>query len=231
MTPSPKKKSKFLDRLAEENGVAIVVVDEASHEVSVSNNNSMCRSLWASAEFAPSCAEYCGKAFAAASKAGKTIEYECYAGLACKAVPVIDGGKQFVAITGRTFLKAENYRKATEKAITGEWRQFRPTEFFENILMTGSDANLVKTAERLEKFSRKRGEDILEIDKPAVKMPEILDERSHLEPAAEITNLIKKFNEGTDQPASPPGISAGAQPQDDSKEISAWRSLFGSLMK
>ncbi|MBC7901527.1 MAG: sensor domain-containing diguanylate cyclase, partial [Saprospiraceae bacterium] len=90
---------------------------------------------------------------------------------------------------------------------------------------------LVKTAERLEKFSRKRGEDILEIDKPAVKMPEILDERSNLEPAAEITNLIKKFNEGTDKPASPPGISAGAQPQDDSKEISAWRSLFGSLMK
>ena len=64
MTSAPAKKEKFLDRLAEENGVAIVVVDREGNEASVSNNNSMCRSLNASAEFAPRCAEYCGSAFA-----------------------------------------------------------------------------------------------------------------------------------------------------------------------
>jgi ligand-binding sensor protein len=146
--PGTAKKQKFLDSLADENGVAIVVVDSDSHEVSVSNNNSMCRNLYSSAEFAPSCAQFCGKAFERAVEAGKMIEYECYAGLTCKAVPVTDRGTQFVAIVGRTFLKAENYRKATEKAVSGEWSRFRPSEFFENILMTGSKASLEKASVR-----------------------------------------------------------------------------------
>lgn len=146
MISNTPKKEKFLDRLAEDSGVAIVVVNKDSKEISSSNNNSMCRSLSASAEFAPRCAEYCGKAFASATEAGKAVEYECYAGLTCKAVPVWDGGSQFVAIIGRTFLKAENYRAATERAITGEWRQFRPTEFFENVLISGSDESLDRTS-------------------------------------------------------------------------------------
>src|SRR6476620_9671399 len=108
MSPQEEKKQKMLDRVADDNGVAIVVLDENSSEVSVSNNNSMCRALTASLEFAPRCAEYCGVAFRNTAS-GATFEYECYAGLQCEAVPVADHGKRFVAIVGRTFNSADKY--------------------------------------------------------------------------------------------------------------------------
>ncbi len=236
MIASPTKKEKFLDRLAEENGVAIVVVNEDCEEVSVSNNNSMCRSLYSSAEFAPQCAKFCGRAFAAAEEAGKTVEYECYAGLTCKAVPVWDGGKPFVAIVGRTFLKAENYRVATENAITGEWRQFRPTEFFENVLISGSDQGLDKVCTRLEKFSYRERNDILEIDRLKLVEPQPLDPvlADVMEPAkpdpSEITNLINKFKAETEKADGELRQVATLDLQIDPKAASEWRSLFGSLM-
>ena len=236
MISSPTKKEKFLDRLAEENGVAVVVVNEDSEEISVSNNNSMCRSLYSSAEFAPQCAKFCGRAFAAAEEAGKTIEYECYAGLACKAVPVWDGGKPFVAIIGRTFLKAENYRVATEKAITGEWRQFRPTEFFENVLISGSDQSLDRVCSRLEKFSYRERNDILEVDRLKLETPSTLEpvHADEAEPAkpdpSEITNLINKFKAETEKADGELRQAATVDLQIDPKAAGEWRSLFGSLM-
>ncbi|HEX6124104.1 MAG TPA: diguanylate cyclase [Pyrinomonadaceae bacterium] len=126
----------MLDRLAEDNGVAVVVLDENSREVSVSNNNSICRALTSSPIFAPRCAEYCGVAFRN-TESGEEFEYRCYAGLTCRAVPVADRGKRFVAIVGRTFTTADDYRQATEKAISGEWREFQANEFFENVLLDG----------------------------------------------------------------------------------------------
>ncbi len=237
MIANPPKKEKFLDRLAEENGVAVVVVNKDSKEVSVSNNNSMCRSLYTSAEFAPRCAEFCGKAFAASTEAGKAVEYECYAGLTCKAVPVWDGGSQFVAIVGRTFLKAENYRLATENAITGDWRQFRPTEFFENVLISGSDQSLDKVCARLEKFSYRERNDILEVERLKLEEPAQLEtvkaeeaEESQPDPN-EITNLINKFKTETEKAADDLQKAATSDVQMDPRAASEWRSLFGSLMK
>ena len=236
MISNPPTKEKFLDRLAEENGVAVVVVNKDAKEVSVSNNNSMCRSLYASAEFAPKCAEFCGKAFELATEAGEAIEYECYAGLTCKAVPVWDGGSQFVAIVGRTFLKAENYRVATENAITGEWRQFRPTEFFENVLISGSDQSLDKVCARLEKFSYRERNDILEVErlkleesKPEEKADAEGPETEQPDPN-EITNLINKFKTETEK-AAVELQAASVEVKTDSKAAGEWRSLFGSLMK
>ena len=48
-----ENEQNVLDRLADENGLAIVVADENSSVVSASNNNSMCRALYRSEEFAP----------------------------------------------------------------------------------------------------------------------------------------------------------------------------------
>ena len=237
MISNPPKKEKFLDRLAEENGVAIVVVNEDCKEISVSNNNSMCRSLYSSTEFAPRCAEFCGKAFAAATEAGEAVEYECYAGLTCKAVPVWDGGSQFVAIVGRTFLKAEKYRLATENAITGEWRQFRPTEFFENVLISGSDQSLDKVCTRLEKFSHRERNDILEVEKLKLEMSRPQETVKAEEPDAaqpdpnEITNLINRFKTETEKAAGELQAATAIDVQKDPKAAGEWRSLFGSLMK
>ncbi len=236
MNSNPPKKEKFLDRLAEDNGVAIVVVNKDSKEISVSNNNSMCRSLSASVEFAPRCAEFCGKAFASATEAGKPVDYECYAGLTCRAVPVWDGGTQFVAIVGRTFLKAENYRSATENAITGEWRQFRPTEFFENVLISGSDESLDKTCSRLEKFSYCERNDILEIEQLKLEDPKAKESTQVAKDAAqpdpkEITDLINKFKTETEKAAGELRAATAVDVQKDPKAAGEWRSLFGSLMK
>jgi diguanylate cyclase (GGDEF)-like protein len=233
MSSSPKKKEKFLDRLAAENGVAIVVTDAEGNDASVSNNNSMCGCLYGSKEFAPDCDRYCGKAFEWAAEAGKPVDYECHAGLSCRAMTVWEGGKQFVAIIGRTFFKAENYRQATEKAITGEWRQFRPTEFFENVLISGSEHGIENAAARLERFANPDRSDILEIDRlnvvPAVDAERILETP---EPDPEkINQLINKFREETEKAAEELEIAAAVEIHPDRSSTSEWRSLFGSLMQ
>lgn len=233
MTSAPAKKEKFLDRLAEENGVAIVVVDAEGSEASVSNNNSMCRSLAGSAEFAPECAKFCGRAFERASAAGGPVDFECHAGLSCKALPVWEGGKQFVAIVGRTFLKADRYRTATEKAITGEWRQFRPTEFFENVLISGSGQTLERVAKKLEKFSVPDRNDILEIER--LKVVPIRKPVEEPAPAApdpkDINQLIEKFKAETERAAGDLEAAVSYDVQRDRRAAAEWRSLFGSLMK
>ena len=162
MSPQAGRKQKMLDRVAEDNGVAIVVLDENSHEVSVSNNNSICAELTASTEFRPRCAEYCGVAFRNTSS-GEAFEYRCHAGLTCKAVPVEDRGRRFVAIIGRTFTESEQYRQATDRAIRGDWAQFQPNELFENVLISGAPSNIDKAAGELSKFRSKPEEDILQL--------------------------------------------------------------------
>lgn len=127
-----------MESLAERHGVAVVVVDENSIEIASANNNSICSHLYDSPDFGAACAEYCGKAFAMATAAGDAVDYECHAGLVCRAVPVVQGGKQMVAIVGRTFLRSENYRRATEKAAAGDWRRFPQNELFDNVLLSAS---------------------------------------------------------------------------------------------
>ncbi|NJM54201.1 MAG: hypothetical protein HC846_12955 [Blastocatellia bacterium] len=58
------------ENLADESGLAVVVMDGAE-TVSVSNNNSICEILYSSAEFAPHCNKYCGKAYERAVAEGK----------------------------------------------------------------------------------------------------------------------------------------------------------------
>lgn len=237
MSSAAAKKDKFLDRLADENGVAIVVVDADGNEASESNNNSMCRSLYGSKEFAPECAKFCGRAFDKAVSAGKPVDYDCYAGLSCRAIPVWEGRQQFVAIVGRTFLKAERYRTATENAITGDWRQFKPTEFFENVLISGSTQNLDRVAKKLEKFSIRERNDILELDRLQVIEPKPEPPIEEVEQIAappdptEINQLIEKFKAETENAAAELETAAAKEVYQDRSSAAEWRSLFGSLMK
>lgn len=229
------KNEELFESVAAENGVAVVVVDENGREISAANNNSICRVLYPSTEFGPRCAEYCGKVFERTENAGGTAEYECHAGLTCKAVPITRSGERRVAIVGRTFLKAENYRAATEKAIGGEWSKFRPTEFFENILMTGSMVNLEKAVENIEAAEPRVTEDILDLDAPP--MPAILKVQESekpitaLLPSDEISRLVEKFNQNIPSGPAEPKSSPEQGELPKSEDTTAWRSLFGSLMK
>ena len=217
-----------LEKIADESGLAVIIVDEKA-SVLKANNNSICEQLYSSEEFAPRCMEDCGRAFERATEAGKTVFYECHAGLDCLAVP-LKAEKPLVAIVGRTFTKAENYRKATTRAIAGDWNKFPPTKFFENVLINGSVKNLQTAAENvaaldsevLEGEKRRRGEEEKESVEPQVVegREEVTDEQ--------INALFDDF-----QPVTPSASAADDSARlavEDAEEVGVWRSLFGSLL-
>ncbi|MGH9819540.1 MAG: PocR ligand-binding domain-containing protein, partial [Pyrinomonadaceae bacterium] len=145
--------NNILDEIADASGLAVVVLDEAGSELSASNNNSICSMFYSSAEFGPKCAEFCGKALSRSFEAGETIEYSCHAGLYCKATPLESGEKRLVAILGRIYTKADNYRQITERAINGDLQQFAPDKLFENVLIAGSDDSFKDATEKLNDLS------------------------------------------------------------------------------
>lgn len=206
MSANQSSSKNLLERLADESGLAIIVTDENSAAINEANNNSMCRELYSSAEFAPRCAEFCGKAFQWAHESQKAVEYECYAGLSCVAVPLKTQEKPLVGIVGRTFLKSSKYRQATERAITGDWQKFTPAEFFENALLTVSEQSLEKTARKLEKFKE-----------------EELNEKA---------DGASRKAEGEVSSEAQTNISgAERNPKISAEDLAAWRLLFGSLLK
>lgn len=217
----------MLDRIAEENGVAIVVLDENSHEVSVSNNNSICAALTASPEFRPKCAEYCGVAFQNTSS-GDAFEYRCYAGLTCKAVPVTDRGKRFVAIIGRTFKEADQYRQATDRAISGDWAGFPPNEFFENVLIAGSGSNIEKAAGDLSRFRPAPPEEVLELDREGKNGPETVEEQA---PDAPVEQPPKHVEEIDAKPEISIKPAEHSRAKNRNAEAAALRSLYGRMAK
>lgn len=155
MKKEPQNSVDALDTAVKEiaatEGVAVVVVeDDKISKVASANDNSICTILSNSDEFAPSCRKYCGQVYDRAVRSPKPLKYRCHAGLDCIAVRVNGPGKkQLVAITGRTFTKADEYRQATERAITGDWRHFPPSKFFENVLLSSNSDALEKAARRI----------------------------------------------------------------------------------
>ena len=137
----PRKTRKYCNASPSNPALLVVMLDSDSREVLSSNNNSICAILYPS-QIRPRCTEFCVAAFAKASEAGGPIEYKCHAGLDCKAVLLQKGDNQIVAITGRVFTKAEDYRVATERSIAGDWQQYPPSEFFGNVLLGGSDRKI-----------------------------------------------------------------------------------------
>jgi diguanylate cyclase (GGDEF)-like protein len=212
MTSANQSKNKIsVERLADESGLAVIVVDENSTTINEANNNSICRVLYSSEDFSPRCAEFCGKAFSWAQEAQAAVEYECYAGLSCIAMPLKNEEKPLVGIVGRTFLKASKYRQATERTITGDWQKFSPSEIFGNVLMTISGQHLEKTARKLEKLEEEKQ---IEVEKGLVSKLPISNVES------EIADEIQKSK-----------IKEQRANAYDSAEIAAWRILFSSLLK
>ncbi|MEO6589577.1 MAG: sensor domain-containing diguanylate cyclase [Pyrinomonadaceae bacterium] len=226
-----KNEKNVLDELADDYALAVVIVDENSSVVSESNNNSMCRALYTSKSFAPLCAEFCGKAFAWANKSESAVEYECYAGLKCSAVRIESSEKPLVAIVGRTFLKAENYRKATGRAISGDWQKFPPSRFFENVLLTGSDKKIEKLTRKIANLSEEVDRMIIVLDeKNPIEIPFKIKRASEKqEDTLQLEDLIKQFEENktAETPMEIAEIETTIQPD----EAKLWRSFFGSLLE
>ena len=201
------------DTLAEKHGLAIVLTGEAAPELSISNNNSMCRHLYNSPDFAPECAKFCGRAFDWAMEAHGAVEYRCYAGLTCIAVPVEE---KTAAIVGRVFLKAEDYRQATERAIDGDWRQFPPTDFFENVLLSGSAANLKSLAVALENQDE---DERAALERFLGRTEEASADEVEIADADDLNELAQQLYH--------PGRKSSRK---KSEEAAEWRSVFGYLL-
>jgi diguanylate cyclase (GGDEF)-like protein len=205
-----------LGRIACESGVAVAVADGQGRELWAANDNSICRNLNPDGVFSPACSRYCGKALAKVWEVGRPIGFVCHAGLACRAIATEADDKPLVAIVGRTFLKSENYRKATERAIVGDWREFAPSEFFENVLLTDSADVLDGATRQVRQLVAEPKRGITnrpsdprradEFDRDRGLVPERLASPPMREPRAESKRLL-------------------------AREVSAWRSFFGSILK
>lgn len=219
---SEKKIDLQLNDLADRSGLAIITVDENSEILSESNDNSMCRLLYESAEFSSSCAEFCGKAFQWATEAESEVEYQCYAGLNCMTVQT--SNKKSVAIIGRVFLKSEDYRNATTRAATGDWQQFPAEEFFSNALFSNSPEDLKKTAKEFhslesESFqnleseiqNRDAGADDISLEIPVIEESEKTEFK---------VQKIEKIEASENSKSKIPHL-----------KLQEWRSLFGSFLK
>ncbi len=228
------------DKLANESGVSVITIDKDSSVLTESNDNSICQVLYNSEEFAPCCAKYCGKAFAMATDAGKTVEYKCYAGLNCLAVPVKENNKQLVAIVGRTFLKSQDYRIATQRAISGDWKKFSRTKFFENVILSSSPKHLELVAAQIENLNEKETQALFQLIKQETKIEteiaetpilEIENEaKEEIEEHIAISHLIESFHRSAEQNTIVTK-KIGRKNIEEAEESSVWRSLFGSLLE
>ena len=240
------------DKMAEKSGLAILLVDEKGlSTVSKSNNNSICELLTKSKEFAPKCQKYCGAVYEKAVEADKPLKYKCHAGLQCIAVPInAENDKKFVAIAGRTFVKSEDYRKVTERAVSGDWNNFPPSKFFENLILTSSGKNLEDLAKEITMLSDEDKNLLLTIEKTTEKISKKLSKKS-LGKKEKATAKQKKLDKTNKEKSlksavSPVEIRENIQKDletisktntavdkknvDESKELAEWRSLFNSLL-
>ncbi len=195
---------KAMRDLAHDSGLSIAIVDGPG-EIFAVNNNSICSSLNPDGKFVGHCEAFCGTALEEVTQVGSRVSFTCHAGLECRVLPVENTEKPLVAIIGRTFTKAENYRKATERAISGDWKNYSPAAIFENVLLSGSTDALDKTVAKVERLvSASRGK------------------------AAEPSAALKPES---NEPAEQPQLDEAASVNERAEQARAWRSFFGSILK
>ena len=243
-TPSPKNTIETaLDEITAESGMAVVIVDRDTNVVALSNDNSICRTLNPPDTFVGACAEDCGRAFERTREAGAPVDFECHAGLQCRSVLVSD--KKLVAITGRTFTKARNYREATARAISGDWRSYPPTKFFDNVILSGSANDL----DRIDRQVSELGNELFrgltkKIETKAKPAPEQADLPPVMKPSDpfETSLLNYKIGPGPDESGSRPDPFESSMmnfridalptiPHYDVTDREAWRGFIPSLLK
>ncbi len=200
------------ETLADNSGLAVVIVEgEESVVISASNNNSVCNVLQESKEFSPMCQSFCGDAFNHVKSAGKSVNFQCHAGLNYTAVQMPQ--QNFVAIIGRTFNKADDYKKATARAISGDWKKFESQILFENILLESSSSNAEKLAKRLENLDEDEQQALLWLKESEAETPVI--ENKQIEPIEPIE----------------PQIVNSEKVNIKAEDAAAYRSHFSSLLQ
>lgn len=224
---------EFQQDIADESGLAVVVMDGAE-TISSANNNSICENLYNSPTFCSQCDKYCGKAYELAIAKGETISITCHAGLNFNAIPLkSQENQQLVVITGRTFLKAEDYRKATARAIDGDWKIIPPTKLFQNVLLSSSELEISKLSKKFEKLSPEKLEQLFQLKITKLKdeietQIEKSESQAVSSQAEEISKLIEEFQSNQNKIINQSTLNKNTGKLE---EITAWRSLFNSLLE
>ena len=205
-----------LDQIADECGLAIAVANRQNVELSVSNNNSICRILNPEAKYCRECAAFCGTALEESLEVGGPVTFTCHAGLECRVDAFMLDGKPVAAIVGRSFSTAESYRKMTEKASSGDWAELPVDELFESIHLTDGRDSLDKALEKLEKASAD-----IELVPAERDIPENKDQLPESETILELPPL----------PDAQSNVFAthAEQPVRSRATASEWRSFFSGL--
>jgi diguanylate cyclase (GGDEF)-like protein len=185
-------------RLAEESGLALLLVE--GHQppaLVVSNNNSICEAIQSSAEHAALCAPYCGEAHQRALSGAGPTHYRCHAGLHCFAAPVQLGNRTGLAmIAGRTFLSTADYRSAAKRFSEGDLSDIPKHGVFDNVIFSSREV-LDGLAERLERTVRDYNAQIT-VREPSHTSPEASETRStEPELQQEIARLQEELNSRT----------------------------------
>ena len=152
---APPEWPEVQQRLADASGLSILLVN--GHQppaLVVSNNNSICRALQSSPEFAHLCDPYCGDAHHRATSAKDVTQYRCHAGLQCFAMPVQIGRKRDLAVIGgRAFVTAADYRETVERFRAGDLQNLLAKDPFANVIFA-APGKLEELSERLSKATR-----------------------------------------------------------------------------
>ena len=121
--------------LSDESGLALLLVDGPQPpQLSVSNNNSICRALQSSPAHRHLCDPYCGEAYRRTRAAGERTDYRCHAGLHCFTMTVGAGNDpDFSVIGGRAFLSSADYRELVERFRAGDLRDLLSPDLFNNV--------------------------------------------------------------------------------------------------
>ena len=121
--------------LSDESGLALLLVDGPQPpQLSVSNNNSICRALQSSPAHRHLCDPYCGEAYRRTRAAGERADYRCHAGLHCFTMTVGEGDDPDLSVIGgRAFLSAADYRELVERFRAGDLRDLLSPDLFSNV--------------------------------------------------------------------------------------------------
>jgi diguanylate cyclase (GGDEF)-like protein len=185
------------EALADDSGLAVVIVEgTASTIVSESNNSSICNVLQKSEKFSPHCQSFCGEAFNHVKSAQKTVSFRCHAGLNYSAIPL--AGENFVAIVGRSFRGIEDYKAATNRAISGDWKEFSSEILFENALLSSSGNEEEKLASRLEKLNDDELQELMWLKEPVEEIANNIGLEADIsteKTAESVTDAVEEFAE------------------------------------
>jgi diguanylate cyclase (GGDEF)-like protein len=216
-----------LEGLAVESGVAIVVVDEAGFHIVSANNNSICRTLNPDGKLTGMCRDFCGTALEETRAVGGPVFYTCHAGLSCAATPAGTGDRPLVTIVGRSFVNSGNYRRATARAIDGDWTKFSAADLFENVLMSPSD-------DEIKAVARKAATLVTRVT-AADAAPEASETRRRVESIVDRFNREIGLAPATPAPDAEAGTAAPVAPVSEGgpRALAAgeWRSFLDSLLK